>query len=88
MREVADESEATQRELLRQIRELTMQKEELGARRGTNPHPHPRPALSRPPAPTSQARRCLRNPSASKDKTSSLQTSALIWMAGPATPPL
>ena len=37
MREVADESEATQRELLRQIRELTMQKEELGARRGTKP---------------------------------------------------
>ena len=30
VREVADESEATQRELLRQIRELTMQKEELG----------------------------------------------------------
>ena len=30
VREVADESEATQRELLHQIRELTMQKEELG----------------------------------------------------------
>ena len=56
MREVADESEATQRELLRQIRELTMQKEELGARMGTNPHPHPRLALSRPPALT-RARR-------------------------------
>jgi hypothetical protein len=56
VREVADESEATQRELLRQIRELTMQKEELGARMGTNPHPHPRLALSRPPALT-RARR-------------------------------
>ena len=50
MREVADESEATQRELLRQIRELTMQKEELGARRGTNPRPQSRTLAPRFPA--------------------------------------